>query len=221
VGRADSSADSVERRPDSRDDETLLEGISSGDERVFSELVSSWSGGMLRLALVYVGSRAVAEEVVQEAWLTVLRDLRRFERRSALRTWVLGIVVNLARSRSRAERRSIPVALADEPVVDPSRFRPSHSASWPDHWALGPVLWPVPEEALLAGETREVILGAIVGLPAAQREVIVLRDLEGASAAETCNVLGLTDTNQRVLLHRGRARVREALERYFDAMEPT
>lgn len=200
----------------------MLAGIRQGDERVFAELVQRWSGVMLRLALAHVDSRAVAEEVVQEAWLTVLRDSERFERRSSLRTWVLGIVVNLARARARAERRSVARAdLESGPAVDPARFRRPGAARWPDHWALGPVPWPVPEEALLAGETRRVILDAIAALPPAQREVLVLRDLEGMGAAEACNVLGLSDTNQRVLLHRARSRVRNALERYFDATEPT
>jgi RNA polymerase sigma-70 factor, ECF subfamily len=101
------------------------------------------------------------------------------------------------------------------------RFIASRAPRWPDHWALGPVPWPVPEDALVAGETLRVILEAIVVLPPAQREVLVLRDLDGMSAAETCDVLGLSDANQRVLLHRARARVRNALERYFDATEPT
>jgi RNA polymerase sigma-70 factor (ECF subfamily) len=205
-----------------RGDERVLEALRGGDERVFTELTERWGGVMLRRALVHVRSRAVAEEVVQDAWLTVLRNVDRFERRSALRTWVLGIVVNQARSRARAERRSVPVAPdSGGPVVDPTRFLPSDAARWPGHWTLGPAPWPVPEEALLARETREVILDAIAGLPPAQREVLVLRDLEGVSAAETCNVLGLSDTNQRVLLHRARSRVRNALERYFDVTEPT
>jgi RNA polymerase sigma-70 factor, ECF subfamily len=107
------------------------------------------------------------------------------------------------------------------PVVEPARFRPPDATRWPDHWALGPVPWPVPEEALLAGEAREVILAAIARLPPAQREVLVLRDLEGISAAETCDVLGVSDTNQRVLLHRARSRVRAAIECYFDETEAT
>jgi RNA polymerase sigma-70 factor (ECF subfamily) len=204
------------------DEDTLLEALLEGDERAFNELVKSWSGTMLRVARSHVDSRAVAEEVVQEAWLVVLRDLRRFERRSALRTWVLGIVVNVARSRARLERRSLPMpADAAGPVVDGTRFRASEAARWPDHWALGPVPWPEPEESLIAGEARKVILDAIDALPPAQREVLVLRDLAGLSTAETCNILGLTDTNQRVLLHRARSRIRNALERYFKATEPT
>lgn len=221
MGRVGSAHRSGERSLAS-DDEALLRGLRDRDERVFADVVERWSGVMLRLARAHVDSRAVAEEVVQEAWLVVLRDLERFERRSALRTWVLGIVVNLARSRARAERRSLPMSAGHAaPVVDSGRFRPPDAAEWPDHWALAPVTWPVPEEDLLAGETRDVILGAVVALPPAQREVLVLRDLEGFSAAETCNVLGLNDTNQRVLLHRARSRTRQAIERYFDATEPT
>jgi len=179
---------------------------------------------MLRMALVHVGSRAVGEEVVQEAWLVVLRDLERYEGRSSLGTWVLGIVVNLARSRARAERRSTPISAAERgrepPLFGAGRFRTSDDP-WPDHWAIGPTPWPTPEQELLAGETRDVLLGAVAGLPPAQREVLVLRDLEGWSAEETCTALGMSDANQRVLLHRGRSRVRKAVEDYFRATEPT
>jgi len=130
-------------------------------------------------------------------------SLDRFEGRSSFRTWLLGIVVNLARSRARAERRSIQMpSELDGPVVDPSRFLPANHARWPHHWAVEPVPWPTPEEDLLAGETRTLILETIDTLPATQPEVLVLRDLEGLSATEVCNVLGLNDTNQRVLLHR-------------------
>lgn len=203
---------------DSNDD-ALLTALRDGDERVFSELVERWSGMMLRLALPHVERRAIAEEVVQDAWLTVLRSLDRFEGRSAFRTWVLGIVVNLARSRSRAERRS--TQLAPESVVDAARFLATDHPRWPHHWAVEPVPWRTPEDNLLVEETRKVILEAVETLPAAQREVLVLRDLEGLTGAEVCNVLGLTDTHQRVLLHRARSRVRNALERYFAAPEAT
>ena len=175
---------------------------------------------MLRLALAHVDRREIAEEVVQDAWMTVLRSLHRFEGRSAFRTWVLGIVVNLGRSRARSERRAIPLfSDSSGPAVDPERFLPSDHARWPHHWAVEPVPWRTPEEELLAGETRKVILDAIHGLPPTQREVLVLRDLEGLTATEVCNVLGLTDTNQRVLLHRARSRVRHAFERYFTVAE--
>jgi len=170
---------------------------------------------MLRLALSHVEGRAVAEEVVQDAWLTVLRSLDRFERRSSLRTWVLGIVVNCARSRARAERRAVPLSSESASSVDPARFLPATHPRWPHHWVIEPAAWRTPEDELLAGETRKVILEAIDTLPPAQREVIVLRDVEGMASTEVCNILGLTDTHQRVLLHRARSRVRNALERYY------
>jgi RNA polymerase sigma-70 factor (ECF subfamily) len=200
------------------DDAALVKSLRDGDERVFSDLVQQWSGVMLRLALAHVANRAVAEEVVQEAWLTVLRSIDRFECRSALRTWVLGIVVNIARSRARVERRSIPVP-DDGPSVDADRFLPADHPRWPHHWKTEPARWRTPEEELLAGETLATIFKAIEQLPAAQREVLALRDLEGLSASEVCNILDLTDTNQRVLLHRARSRVRTALERYLAATE--
>lgn len=175
---------------------------------------------MLRLALSHVGSRAVAEDVVQDAWLTVLRSLDRFERRSAFRTWVLGIVVNVARSRARAERRSVPLpAESDDFSVDPARFRPAGDPRWPHHWAVPPTPWNTPEEDLLAGETRTMILHSIDALPATQREVLVSRDIEGFSAEDVCQVLQLSAANQRVLLHRARSRVRLAIERYFAGRE--
>jgi RNA polymerase sigma-70 factor (ECF subfamily) len=204
-----------------RNDDAVLRRLRDGDERVFGDLVDRLSGVMLRLALSHVESRALAEEVVQDAWLTVLRSLDRFEGRSTLRTWVLGIVVNLARSRARAERRSIALSEAGRQAVDSTRFLAADHPRWPHHWAVEPATWRTPEQELLAGETRNVILGAIEELPAAQREVLVLRDFEGAAAADVCNVLGLTDTHQRVLLHRARSRVRNALERYFAATEAT
>lgn len=202
------------------DDDAILTALQRRDERVFVQLVDAWGGMMLRVALAHVGNRALAEEIVQDAWLTVLRTLDRFERRSSLRTWVIGIVVNLARSRARAERRSA-ARLVDstETSVDPDRFLPASHARWPHHWATEPLPWPTPEDALLSGETRKVILDAIAALPSSQREVMVLRDLESVPADEVCNILGLTDTNQRVLLHRARSRVRSALERYFGGTE--
>jgi RNA polymerase sigma-70 factor (ECF subfamily) len=204
-----------------RDDEAILRALREGDEQVFSELVDRWSQMMLHLALSRVESGAVAEEVVQDAWLTVLRSLDRYERRSTFRTWVLGIVVNLARSRARAERRAIPLSSDWEPSVDQARFLPATHPQWPHHWAIEPAAWRTPEDQLLASETRKIIFEAIDALPPSQREVIVLRDVEGMPPTEVCNILALTDTHQRVLLHRARSRVRNALERYFAATETT
>jgi RNA polymerase sigma-70 factor (ECF subfamily) len=202
------------------DDEAVLNALRRGDEGMFVDLVERWGGMMLRVAMAHLGNRAIAEEVVQDAWLTVLRSIDRFERRSALRTWVVGIVVNLARSRARTERRTVPLEFdADEPSVDGARFLPRDHPRWPHHWAVEPVPWPTPEDHLLAGETRRIVVEAIEALPPSQREVVVLRDLEGLSSDEVCNALGLTDTNQRVLLHRARSRVRAAIERYVSARE--
>jgi RNA polymerase sigma-70 factor, ECF subfamily len=210
------------RPPSSIDagDDLLIGALRRGDERAFVELVDLWGGAMLRVALAHVNNRAIAEEVVQEAWLTVLRSLDRFERRSTLRTWVLGIVMNIARARFRAERRLLPLPPDDGgPTVEPSRFLPADHPRWPHHWAAEPLPWRTPEEELLAGECRAIIDDAIASLPPAQREVLVLRDLEGVPAADACNILGVTDTHQRVLLHRARARVRNALERYLAGTE--
>jgi len=202
------------------DDDAVIDAMRRGDERVFTEIVEQWSGIMLRVALAHVGRRAIAEEVVQDAWLTVLRSLDRFERRSTLRTWIIGIVVNLARSRARVERRSVPLSDdGPETSVEAARFLPADHPRWPHHWAVEPAPWPTPEDDLLAGETRKVILDAIAALPPSQQEVLVLRDLEAVPAAEVCNALKLTDTNQRVLLHRARSRVRNALERHLGARE--
>jgi RNA polymerase sigma-70 factor (ECF subfamily) len=162
-----------------------------------------------------------AEEVVQDAWLTVLRSLDRYERRSTFRTWVLGIVVNLARSRAGAERRAVPLSSELAQSVDGDRFLLATHPQWPHHWAVEPTAWRTPEDELLARETRKVILEAIEALPPAQREVVVLRDVEGMPSTEVCNILALTDTHQRVLLHRARSRARNALERYFAATEAT
>lgn len=199
------------------DDDALVEAIRRGDEQVLGHVVDVWSGAMLRVALAHVNNRAIAEEIVQDAWLNVLRSLDRFERRSAFRTWVLGIVINVARSRARAERRA--GAVGGDAAVDGARFLPADHPRWPRHWATEPHPWRTPEDDLLAEETRQVMLNAIRDLPEAQREVLVLRDLEGVDAIDVCNIFGITDTHQRVLLHRARSGVRTALERYFRTSE--
>ena len=201
----------------------LLEALRRGDEAAFVRLVETLHGSMLRLAMVHVGDRAVAEEVVQEAWLGVLQQLDRFEGRSSLKTWVLRIVSNRAKTRAVRERRTVPFSAlaggdleADEPAVDPDRFLPA-GHRWAGHWASPPASWrEVPEELLLSQETMAEVERAVAALPAAQRAVLVLRDVEGLSAAEACQLLGLTEGNQRVLLHRGRSKVRATLERYLD-----
>ena len=199
-------------------DARLLEGLRAGDEAAFVFLMREYGAGMLRVAMMYVSSRAVAEEVVQEAWLGVLRGIGRFEGRSSLKTWLFRIVANTAKTRGMRESRSIPFSsLGDdtggEPTVDPDRFLGS-GERFPGHWAVPPQAW-APEGRLLSQETIDVIEREIDRLPAAQRAVITMRDVQGFTSEEVCNALDLTETNQRVLLHRARAKVRRALEEYM------
>lgn len=196
----------------------LLRSLRAGDESAFVELLDRFGPSMLRVAQLYVPSRAVAEEVVQEAWLGVLAGLDRFEERSSLKTWIFRILTNRAKTRGEREGRTVPFsALAgddddDEPAVDADRFH--HAGRWPGHWAAPPRA--VPEERLLAAEARERVESAIAALPPNQRAVITLRDVEGFGAEEACSVLGISETNQRVLLHRARSKVRAALEEYLE-----
>jgi RNA polymerase sigma-70 factor, ECF subfamily len=209
------------------DEAQVLERLRRGDDSAFADLMATHNPALLRVAMTYVSSRAVAEEVVQETWLGVIRGLDRFEGRSSLKTWIFKILANTARTRGARESRSVPfsslaVAQTEEgPSVDPDRFFPADHERYSGHWSVGPTAWPTPEEGLLAGETREVIVAAIDGLPPAQRTVIALRDIEGWSPEDVCQALELTQGNQRVLLHRARTRVREQLERHFGAVEAT
>jgi len=199
----------------------LLGALRRGDERAFTTLVELHGASMLRLARVYVRDRAVAEEVVQEAWLGVLRGIERFEGRSSLRTWLHRIVANLARTRAVREARSVPFSALVEgegPSVPPERFR-GPDDRWAGHWATPPQPWGRPDQELLSAETHARLVAAIDALPAAQRRVIVLRDVEGWSAPEVCNVLELSETNQRVLLHRARTKLRQALDDYLTGDE--
>lgn len=201
----------------------LIAALRRGDERAFMGLVSQYQATLLRLARMYVRDVAAAEDVVQETWLGVLRGLDHFEGRSSLKTWIFRILMNRARSRAVKDGRSIPfstivdsVADGDGPSVPPERFLPADHPRWPHHWSDPPRDWDAtPEEMLLSDETRSVIEAAIQSLKPTQREVITLRDVQGLSSAEVCNILGITETNQRVLLHRARSRVRAALEQYF------
>lgn len=202
------------------DDDTVLVGrLRNGDEDAFNQAVSSLYPSMIAVARGYVRVRSDAEEVVQEAWLGVLKGLDRFEGRSKLRTWVLQIVANIARDRAVREARSLPFSsfeVGDEPVVEPERFR-GPDEPYPGGWRSFPRDWrTLPEERLLARETLDLVRRAIEELPDAQRTVITLRDVAGCAADEVCEALAISDGNQRVLLHRARARVRAQLERHFD-----
>lgn len=199
-------------------DAALIEGLRAGEEAAFAELMRLYGAGMLRVAQMYVPSRAIAEEVVQEAWLGVLKGIGRFEGRSSLKTWLFRIVANTAKTRGMRESRSIPFSSlgdggADEPAVDSDRFL-GDGERFPGHWAVPPRSW-APEGRLLAREAMDVIEREIDRLPPAQQAVITMRDVQGFSSEEVCNALDLTETNQRVLLHRARARVRNALEEYM------
>jgi RNA polymerase sigma-70 factor (ECF subfamily) len=208
------------------DERVLLQALRRGDQESFASVVDAYSPALLRLAMTYVRTHDVAEEVVQETWLGVIRGIDRFEGRCSLRSWVFTILRNTAISRGERERHSMPMSSLvpdedDGPALDPDRFLPADHSRFPGHWAIGPTAWPVPEEGLMAVETRDLIAGAIRELPPTQRAVISLRDVEGWSPEEVCEALELSDVNQRVLLHRARTKVRAALEAYFGAVEPT
>jgi RNA polymerase sigma-70 factor (ECF subfamily) len=201
------------------DDAALIAALREGDEGAFEALMREYNASLLRVAQIYVASRAVAEEVVQETWIGVLSGIDRFEGRSSLKTWIFRILTNIAKTRGQREGRTVPFSALERPdavpeaAVDPDRFRRPDDERWPGHWASRPEPWP--EERLLAAETREVVERAIEQLPPAQRAVISLRDVEGWSAEEARNALGVSETNQRVLLHRARSKVRQALENYL------
>ena len=201
----------------------IVEALRLGDERVFAGLVDEYGSAMLRVARMYVSSRAVAEEVVQEAWLGVIGGIGRFEGRASLRTWIFRIVANIAKTRGEREGRSVPFSSVGggdgdggEAAVEPDRFLGA-GHRFAGHWTSAPSRWSeLPEERLVAGETLGIVEGAIAALPEVQRTVITLRDVEGWSSDEVRNALDLSETNQRVILHRARAKVRQALETYFD-----
>ena len=203
---------SIASRSRRHDESALVASLRAGDERAFMRLVEEYTPGMRRLALTFVRTPALADEVVQEAWLGVLKGLDRFEGRSSLKTWIYTIVANVARTRAVREARSVPFSsLAsadaddDETAVDPDRFVGD------GHWARPIEPW----RRVIDAEARGVIDAAIAKLPPQQAQVIELRDIEGWSSEEVRNVLGLSETNQRVLLHRARSKVRAALEEYL------
>lgn len=210
----------MEGRPDESE---LIEALRQGDEAAFANLVDELSPALLRVAMAHVPSRAVAEEVVGDTWLGVIRGIDRFEGRSSLRTWIFQILLNNARTKGKRERRTLPFSFfgrrgeegRDEPAVDPSRFQGRRGED-PGAWARPPVEWDAPDAKLESDAVRTVLLNAIADLPPRQRDVITLRDVLGYSSDEARNILDVSETNQRVLLHRARSKVRTALEAYFD-----
>ena len=204
------------------DETRLLNALRDGDETAFADLVDRYHGPLKRLARTFGATDAVAEEIVQETWLGALQGLDRFEERSSIKTWLFTILKNQARHRAAREKRSVPFSsLAgdregdDGPVVDPGRFQ-GDEGCWPNHWAAPPRPWSQPHLRLAAIEAREQIRGALAGLPPRQQLVVALRDVEGLTSDEVCEVLEISEANQRVLLHRGRAAIRNLLEEYVD-----
>jgi RNA polymerase sigma-70 factor (ECF subfamily) len=199
------------------DDQALLARLLAGDKAAFAGLVREHHSALVRMARVFVSTQASAEELVQETWIAVLDGLKTFEGRSSLRTWIFRILTNRAKTRSVREGRSTPLSAlgppeTDEPAVDPARFLPD------GHWADPPHSWQEedPERIALRGEAIGCVERAIAALPANQRAVITLRDVEGVPSDEVCTALEISEGNQRVLLHRARARVRTALEQFWD-----
>ena len=199
----------------------LLQSLRNRDEDAFIALVEQYHLSLVRLAQLFVQDESIAEELAQETWLAVLQGLERFEGRSSLKTWIFAILTNKAKSRSKRDNRMVTYNSMDDiylsqPTVDPERFNDASAKEWPNHWAIPPDTWAnYPEELLLSQETMDLIHRTIDALPQNQRAVITLRDMHELPSADVCNILDISETNQRVLLHRARARVRQALENYL------
>lgn len=215
--------------PEADPDAALLERLRAGDEAAFTELVDRWAAPMLRLAMTHTRARALAEEAVQDTWLAVLQGVDRFEGRSTLKTWVFRILLYTCRGKAERERRVPAVSdlqraageQAGGRAVPADRFLPSSHPHWPGHWSQPPPSWVrTPDDALLTSELRSHLSDAVAALPERQRQVLVLRDVEGWTSEEVCGLLGLLPGNQRVLLHRARSAVRAALEPYLTAERP-
>jgi RNA polymerase sigma-70 factor (ECF subfamily) len=205
------------------DDGSLVEALRRGDEKAFAALIERYHASLLRLALMYVATKEQAEDVVQETWIGVLNGIDKFEGRSSLKTWIFRILINRAKTKGVRESRSVPFsslateAEENEPSVDPARFQQHGRTA--GAWSAPPESWEgIPEDRLLSAEARGVVDAAIAALPESQRAVITLRDVKGFSAQEACEVLGLSEANQRVLLHRARSKVRARLEDYLGSV---
>lgn len=203
-------------------DRQLLDGLRHGDNDAFAALIERYQTAMLRVARMYLPTQTLAEEAVQDTWIAVFKGLPRFEGRSSLKTWVFSILMNRAKTIAQREGRIVQVEWetdnTDEPAVPPDRFQ-SASDPYPGHWneLEFPHSWDaLPESVLLSRETLDRIEEAIATLPASQRLVITMRDVEMLTSDEVCNILGITETNQRVLLHRARSKVRRALAAYLN-----
>jgi len=213
---------------DFSNDEVLVRQLRRGDEAAFTWLVGRYDRALRRLALDFVATPAVADEVVGDTWLAVIEGIDRFEGRSSLKTWIYRILMNKAKTRGVREKRTVPFSSVrgaatgaggdgEFATFDPDRFRPPDDPDWPGHWSSPPTPWQEqPVERLEAAETLAQVQSAIGALPANQRTVITLRDIRGFGSDEVCDLLGVSAGNQRVLLHRARAAVRRHLEMFFD-----
>jgi RNA polymerase sigma-70 factor (ECF subfamily) len=212
---------------DPPEDARLIAGLREGDESTFAELIDMHGDAMLRIAHGMVSTPAVAEEVVQETWLAVFTGIHRFEGRSSLRTWIFRILMNTANTQRTRDARSVPFSdlarelASDEPAVDPDRFLYSGHDLPRGRWSAQPESWGGdPEARLLSAETLELIRRTVDTLPAGQRAVVTLRDVQGWSSEEVSEALGVSRGNQRVLLHRARSRLRTALETWMRIPRP-
>lgn len=223
---ADRTAVPCQMPPEGNRDNVFLARLRQGDERAFAELVTRHHSALIRMAMGHVANREVAEEVVQDTWIAVITGLDRFEGRSSLRTWIFGILIHKAKDRGVREKRHVIFssfeAVNDEgdEVSDPSRFH--QSGEWVGHWALPPQPWDdqTPEKLLASQQAVNAMNRAIESLPRTLKDVLILRDIEGVEAKETCEILKITETNLYVRLHRARERVRQTVEVYLAGQQP-
>jgi RNA polymerase sigma-70 factor, ECF subfamily len=211
-------------RMDGAGDKKTVDALRGGDETVFASLVARHHNGFLRIARTWVRDDAAAEEIVQKTWVAALESLERFEARASLKTWLYGILINTGRVYLRTEGREVPLstlasdeaeAEAGSTAVEHKRFH-QEDHRWAGHWIMSPNPFPSPEQAFARLELKALLESAISRLPAVQQQVLVFCDIEGLSGEETCNILGISSTHQRVLLHRARSKLRTLLETTFE-----
>jgi RNA polymerase sigma-70 factor (ECF subfamily) len=205
---------------ESADESALIASLRDGDETVFAQVVDRYTPAMLRVARGYVRSHEIAEEVVQETWMALIKGISKFEGRSSLRTWLFTVMINIAKVRGVRERRDADAEITafTGGTVDPARFRPPDAPKWPGHWKTEatPAPFPdTPEGSVLGNELIAIARRELDRLPERQRMVVTLRDILGFDSGEVCQLLEISVANQRVLLHRGRAAVRRVMEDYL------